>query len=258
LPQLPQFCAFDATSTHPDPQYCWPLDAQPHVPDLQTCPVAHALPHAPQFCRSDETSTHPEAQSFWVEPGQAHAPVRHTRPTAHATPQPPQLVGSVCVSTQAPPHEFVGGHSHLPATHVCPTPPAPHWAFAGAGSSMTPLQSSSLPLQISEVGVHVQTAAAPPVEQVQPGRQLASDAQDSLQTRPRPLTVAHVRLRQSAGPEHGLPHSPTPLSVQGSPWLREEEQPYTHPKNSAIAVAASSGRAAGDATRAPREIMKRR
>jgi hypothetical protein len=51
-----------------------------------------------------------------------HAPAVQVAVDGHALPHVPQLLGSVCVSTQPPPHT-IGvpvGHMHVPPLQVAP------------------------------------------------------------------------------------------------------------------------------------------
>jgi hypothetical protein len=83
MPQLPQFEASVATSTHPPPQVMvLPGQVATHVPAAQlgVAPL-QAMPHAPQFFGSLESVT--------------QAPVQLTCPVAHAPPSEAALASGV-------------------------------------------------------------------------------------------------------------------------------------------------------------------
>jgi hypothetical protein len=120
---------------------------QVQTPETHVAPTAHAVPHPPQFWVSTASSTH--TPSHAVRPsGHTHWLFSHLAALAQTLPQAPQFRASVTVSTQlAPPH--VVAHVHLPPVHVVPGAWLSHAMSVAGSSSMTPLQSSSLPSQTS-------------------------------------------------------------------------------------------------------------
>jgi hypothetical protein len=101
-------------STHSAPHFVVPPPhARPHLPPLQTSPVAHFVPQPPQFVGSTVESTHSLPQGI-VPPLQKppHVLAEQKSPAAHACPHDPQLSGLREVSTHRSPH-FVVAPLHV-------------------------------------------------------------------------------------------------------------------------------------------------
>lgn len=129
-PQLPQlFGSFDVF-TQPLGQEVSP-DAQPHVPPLQTCPMAlHEWPHDPQLPSFVGSTQEPTQLSVLPELGQPHVPLAHVplvEHVLHAAPPTPQFVGLeathwVPVAVQHPVHPLVVSQMQWPPEHRNPAP----------------------------------------------------------------------------------------------------------------------------------------
>ncbi len=242
---------------HAEPQAFGVAAGQAHAPATQACArLVQARPQVPQFEASVRVSTQAPAQ-LTVPVGQ-HFPFEQVVPLAHEAPHAPQLSGSVVVSTQIPPPQFVrpvGQHVPLEQVGVAPeqmVPHVPQWAGSVARLTQASGQLSGHCAAVHPHVPPVQTACG--LHAVAQPPQCASSTSVFTQTGFAPQSVAAGVPAQAQAPEtQGAYAARTP-----TPWHERPHVPqyppvpverFTHVPPMPPGPVHASGRSAGHAQR---------